>query len=405
MDNNRKRRIALVNQRYGLEVNGGSEYYTKKLAEHLQGKYEIEVLTTTALDYRTWESYYMPGVEKIDGIKVRRFRVQHAREPRKMSLYWRLAKFVPPLRKYGEKKWIEAQGPYVPELVSYIEEHRNEYDWIIFITYLYYHTACGIFAAAEKAVLLPTAHDEPYIHMHTFKRVFEEAAGLIYLTYEEKKMVESFFSVSNKPNCIAGTGIDLPLNIDSLAYRQKFGVKDKYLIYVGRIDESKGCGEMFQIFRAYKRKCPDSRLKLILMGKAMMDIPQDADIVYQGFVSEEDKFNGMNDAVALWLPSKFESLSLAVLEAMALGVPVIVNGQCEVLKGHCERSGAGFVYLNDAQAIEGLRELEMEKGRSEMSLRAKKYVEENYSWSGVTERLDNLFLKLQSNASGEEEKL
>ena len=197
----------------------------------------------------------------------------------------------------------------------------------------------------------------------------------------------------------------MPLNINSLAYRQKFGVKGKYLIYVGRIDESKGCGEMFQIFRTYKTEYPDSELKLILMGKAMMDIPEDADIVYQGFVSEEDKFNGMNDAVALWLPSKFESLSLAVLEAMALGVPVIVNGQCEVLKGHCERSRAGFAYLNDAQAIEGLCELEMENGRSEMSLRAKKYIEENYSWSGVAEKLENLFLELQSNASGEEEKL
>ena len=35
----------------------------------------------------------------------------------------------------------------------------------------------------------------------------------------------------------------------------------------------------------------------------------------------------------------------------------------------------------------------------------KKYIEENYSWSGVAEKLENLFLELQSNASGEEEKL
>ena len=61
--------------------------------------------------------------------------------------------------------------------------------------------------------------------------------------------------------------------------------------------------------------------------------------------------------------------------------------------------------MNDAQAIEEIRELEMEKERSEMSLRAKKYIEENYSWSGVAEKLENLFLELQSNASGEEEKL
>ncbi len=50
------KRIAIVNQRYGLEVNGGSEYYTRLLAEHLQESFDVTVLTTTALDYDTWEN-------------------------------------------------------------------------------------------------------------------------------------------------------------------------------------------------------------------------------------------------------------------------------------------------------------------------------------------------------------
>ena len=47
----KKLRIALVNQRYGEEVNGGLEYYTKKLAEHIKVLYDVEVLSTKAVDY------------------------------------------------------------------------------------------------------------------------------------------------------------------------------------------------------------------------------------------------------------------------------------------------------------------------------------------------------------------
>ncbi len=71
------KRIAIVNQRYGLEVNGGSEYYTRLLAEHLQESFDVTVLTTTALDYDTWENHYPAGTDKIHGVKVRRFPVKH----------------------------------------------------------------------------------------------------------------------------------------------------------------------------------------------------------------------------------------------------------------------------------------------------------------------------------------
>ena len=57
-ENKKKKRIAFINQRYGREVNGGSESYTMQMAQHLKAEYEVEVLTSKALTYDKWEDYY-----------------------------------------------------------------------------------------------------------------------------------------------------------------------------------------------------------------------------------------------------------------------------------------------------------------------------------------------------------
>ena len=73
------KKIAIVNQRYGLEVNGGSELYTRQLAEKLTAVYEVDVITTKALDYSLWENYYEKDREVINGVNVLRFDVERLR--------------------------------------------------------------------------------------------------------------------------------------------------------------------------------------------------------------------------------------------------------------------------------------------------------------------------------------
>ncbi len=393
----KRQRIAIVNQRYGLEVNGGSEYYTRQLAEHLISLYQVEVLTTKALGYDSWEDYYKQDTEVINGVLVRRFGVSRLRNKFQMRLSEHLRRYCPLLKSRWENSWIDAQGPYSPDLIRYIAEHRNDYDAFLFVTYLYYHTVRGIPEVADRAVLLPTAHNEPYIYFDIYKRIFCLPGAIVYLTLEEKQFVESVFPVSEKPNCICGSGVDVPGRIDNGAYREKYGVSDEYVIYVGRIDPCKGCDEMFRIFRAYKERHPGSTLKLVLMGKSVMELPQADDVLYQGFVSEKDKFDGISGAMALWLPSQYESLSIAVLEAMSLGVPVIVNGHCEVLKGHCERSRGGKYYYDLESALQILELFSVVENRRAMSERAVRYVEENYQWNTVVEKVSSLFAQIRKH--------
>ncbi len=384
------KRIALVNQRYGLEVNGGSEFYTRLIAERLAEKYQVDVITTKALDYTTWEDHYTADEEEINGVRVLRFGVE---KPRAADFNEFNGKYLSSGKRDIdiEKIWFEKQGPYSPAAISYIRENIGNYDIFIFVTYLYYLTVMGLPEAAEKAILIPTAHEEPFIHFKTFEKMFTLPRAFVFLTDEEKALVQGLFNCKHIPCQVMGTGVDIPCEPDEKSFREKFGIDGDYIIYVGRIDEGKDCPTMFKYFTEYKKRRPESKLKLVLMGKQVCDIPKHRDIISLGFVSEEDKFSGISGAKALVLPSRYESLSISVLEAMSLSVPVIVNGICEVLKGHCVKSNGGLYYMNYFE-FEGIIDYIFSHDGEYQCMRenARKYVEENYRWDVIMKKFDEI---------------
>lgn len=387
------KKIALVNQRYGLEVNGGSEYYTRLIAERLANHFEVDVITTKALDYTTWANYYKNDVEKINGVNVLRFPVKSLRADDFNDYNGRYLEYI---RTNGtdlkrEDVWFEKQGPLCPDAIDYIRKNKDKYDVFIFVTYLYYLTVKGLPEVAEKAVLIPTAHEEPFIHFKTFETIFNLPKAFVFLTDEEKSLVQNLFSCKNIMCDVMGTGVEIPSVPDASAFREKYNINDEYIIYVGRIDEGKDCPMLFKYFLEYQKRHSESKLKLILMGKQVCDIPKSNDIISLGFVSEEDKFNGICAAKCLVLPSKFESLSISVLEAMSLSVPVIVNGVCQVLKGHCTKSNGGLYYMNYFE-FEGIIDYIFSHNTEylQMRLNASKYITDNYEWDAIMKKFENL---------------
>ncbi|MBQ1340250.1 MAG: glycosyltransferase family 4 protein [Ruminococcus sp.] len=380
------KRIALVNQRYGLEVNGGSEYYTRLIAERLVDHYQVDVITTKAVDYTTWENSYTADEEDINGVHVRRFSVKECRAKDFNEYNGKyLARIgAGDFDEDAEKTWFQKQGPYCPDAIEYIKANKDNYDAFIFVTYLYYLSVMGIPEVAEKAIFIPTAHEEPFIHFRSFEKIFTLPKAYVFLTDEEKALVQGLFNCGNIPCKVMGTGVEIPCEPDEKAFREKYNIHGDYIIYVGRIDEGKDCPMMFKYFMEYKKRRPESGLKLVLMGKPVCEIPKHKDILSLGFVSEEDKFSGISGAKALVLPSKFESLSISVLEAMTLSVPVIVNGICEVLKGHCLKSNGGLYYMNYFE-FEGILDyiFSHDKEYEAMRSNARLYIDNNYRWEVI----------------------
>ena len=391
-----KEKICCVVQRYGLEVNGGAELHCRQLAERLVPFYDVEVLTTKAIDYMTWKDEYKQSEEMIHGVKVRRFSVSKERNIAEFNQI--NDKFMQGnLAQKDEQKWMDAQGPYVPELIQYISKHKDDYKVFIFFTYLYYQTAMGIRVVKEKSIVVPDAHDEPFLKMKIFDPVFKSPKAMLFNTEDECMLVRKKYKNWDVKYRIGGAGVDLPNDINGQRFKDKYKL-DKYMVYVGRIDEGKNCSQLFRDFITYKKLYP-SNLKLILMGKSVIQIPQHPDIISLGFVDDQDKFDGICGSDFLVLPSKFESLSIVVLEAFSLGIPVLVNGVCDVLKSHCTKSNAGLYYKRPAEFCEAVQFLEEHPDvREAMGVLGKAYVEQYYQWDVVIKKFCELIdFVIQSN--------
>jgi glycosyltransferase involved in cell wall biosynthesis len=387
-------KIAFVVQRYGLDISGGAELHCRWVAEHMQKYWDVEVLTTRASDYITWKDHYPQGDDTIKGVPVKRFSVTKPRHPEKFG---RIQNHIlaNEHREEDELKWLEEEGPRSPSLIRYIKEYADDYDYFIFFSYRYYHSYWGINTVPEKSILVPTAEDDPVIHLQIFRDLFRKPQAFIYNSFEEQKMINTLSRNEHILGDVVGVGTEVPEAVYPEEFRRKYELEGDYIIYLGRIDENKGCHKLFDFFLRFRRET-SSDLKLVLVGSNILKIPAHPDVRYLGFLPEEDKFSGLSGALVLIMPSFYESLSMVTLEAWALGKPVLANGRCEVLKGQCLRSNAGLFYDNYDEFRESLTLLlDSEKLREAMGQNGKAYFDQNYAWKVIEDKYLSIVEQLE----------
>ncbi|HWD72210.1 MAG TPA: glycosyltransferase family 4 protein [Actinomycetota bacterium] len=389
-------RILFVVQRYGAQVPGGAELAAREFATRLALRgHATEVLTSCAVSYVDWANAYPPGTEELDGVLVHRLPVSEPREDRIFGPMHARVPFgrhrVPP---FMQRDWMRVQGPNLPGLTPWLREHATSYDRIVFFTYLYFTASAGLPAAAGMVptVLHPTAHDEPPLYLSLFDLTYRLPSALAFLTEEEAELVANRFHV-RLPSTVTGLGVELDVAAsaeDVTAFRAGvagLGARP-YLVYVGRVDPGKGSVELFDFFTAYKRRNP-SDLALVVVGDPVEPMPPHPDIFITGFVAEPSKRAAMGGALALVQPSYFESFSLVLVEAWALGKPALVQGRCDVLDGHARRSGGGIPYRGFAEFEAALDLVRSDPGLAGALGRAgRRYVERRYAWDRVIARYE-----------------
>ena len=396
-------KLAVVVQRYGRAINGGAELHARYVAEHLARHAQVEVWTTCATDYVTWRNELSSGEERVNNILVRRFPVKHERDP---LVFGRLSErvFSQPHSLADELEWLDSEGPTSPGLVSHITKHAGEFDFVIFFSYRYYHAFHGARAAGTKAILVPTAERDPAVGLSIFAPIFRGVRALMYNSPEERAMIQGVSGNQSVPSVVVGIGSEVPTNPQPHRFRQKHDIKGPFAVYVGRIDENKGCRQLFDQFQTYLRERA-GKLTLVLIGNSILDIPKHPRIRHLGFVDDQDKFDAIAAAELLIMPSFFESLSMVALEAWALGRPVLANAKCDVLKGQCIRSNAGLYYENTGEFIETLRAIECNKWiAGSLGKNGKQYYKDHYDWPVIEHKYLDMLQRLSStphNASFE----
>jgi len=382
-------KIAFVCQRYGLEISGGAELHCRWIAEHMKKHWQVEVLTTRAVDYITWENHYREGEDMVNGIPVKRFSVSRTRDPVKFG---RLQNFILENEhsERDELNWLDEEGPCSLTLLEYLENHQSDYDYFIFFSYRYYHSYWGINAVPHKSILVPTAEKDPIIHLNIFKELFRKPRAIIYNSEEERKMINSLSQNEDVLGDVVGIGTEIPSGYSGQVFRREHKIDGDYIIYIGRIDENKGCDELFDFFLRFKEET-GSDIKLVLIGSTILKIPAHPDVMFLGFLSDERKFSALEGALILVMPSFYESLSMVTLEAWAAEKPVLANARCEVLKGQCLRSQAGLYYEDYDEFREALELLLSDSHlQSGLGKNGRAYFLGNYTW----EILENKYLKI-----------
>jgi glycosyltransferase involved in cell wall biosynthesis len=413
-------KLACVIHRFGADIAGGSEAHCRVIAERLAASHDVTVLTTCAKDHVTWHNVYPAGLSRIGSLQVRRFSVARSRSLHRFRDISEVV-FGGGASEAEQEEWFRENGPESPELLAFLERHGREFDRILFWSFRYYQTFFGLPLVAERAVLVPTAEEDPVIRFRVLDAFFSRPAGYLFLTPEEEALVSTQCSRPLPPSATIGVGLD-PVSPGPAAALASVGVTKPYVLYLGRIDPNKGCGTLLRFFLGFAARHRGSSLAstaaedvegpeherrsvastqcqkpvtLVMAGPANMPVPDDPAVKQLGFVSEELREALLANASLLVVPSPYESLSLVLLEAWNHGVPALVNGRCSVLKGQARRADGALYYQNVDEFARGLDlllgnpDLARQLGRQGLA-----YVEREYRWPHVLGKIEELLRRL-----------
>lgn len=384
------RSYAFVLPRFFKGLAGGAETLASSLALALAARGDqVEILTTCAVDNRTWDNHLPPGSEVIDQVKVSRFPV----DPREMESW------VPKQIKISEGhrlsvddqlEWM-AHSVNSTELYRFIAQHKDRFDLVFFAPYLFGTTFWGSQIAGKRSCIIPCLHDESYAYLEIMHAMFGQARGMMFNAAAEQRLARRLYG----PHLggVVGMGFELERTTKPPPY---FKDDFPYLLYLGRKETGKNAQLLVDYFIKFKEIYPEYQsFKLVIAGGgSFSDLHRDhalqrTDLIDLQHLTEAEKQSVLQYATCLCQPSVNESFSIVLMEAWLLKVPALVHADCAVTREHVVQSGGGLYFRTEEDfcgvLTEFLRNAELAQ---QMGRAGKRYVEREYCWDAVLERFD-----------------
>lgn len=393
------KKIGFIIPWYADGIPGGAEMELREVASHLHyAGVRVEILTTCVKEFNSdWShNYYKEGEDKTaNGITIRRFKAKKRDTEAFDAVNAKLmsgASVTPEEEDIFLNEMVNS-----PDLYAYMDEHKDEYSLFVFIPYMFGTTYNGVKVCPEKSVLIPCFHDEAYAYIGRFNELFPKTAGMVFNAGSEAELAERLykFSESGTKTIVMGIGMDTDIVPDPAAFREKFNIREQFILYAGRKDEGKNVHTLVKYFSEYIRR-HETDLRLVLIGGGEIELPEElvknGRILDLGFVDRQDKYNAQGAAEFLCQPSKNESFSLVIMESWLCGRPVLVHESCDVTRNFVSESNGGL-YFGNYFEFEGCTDYMLKHRNTAwlMGSNGKKYVKSNFDWDVIVEKYKSFF--------------
>lgn len=179
-------------------------------------------------------------------------------------------------------------------------------------------------------------------------------------------------------------------------FRHRFGLGDAAVcLFMGRLHARKGVDILADAFRT--AAVADARLVIAGPDEGMrgaLEKLRDPRIVLTGYLDAAERLSALAAADVFALPATGEGLSMAALEALAAGLPVILSPGCNLPE--VEPAGAGLVVEPAVEPLAGalrllLNDVEL---RMRMGAAARALVESHFTWASVAEQMEAVYASL-----------
>ncbi|NMH97412.1 glycosyltransferase family 4 protein [Pseudonocardia acidicola] len=380
--------LAFCPARFGPEIAGGAEIVLRRMAHLLQVRgWDVEILTTCATDHHSWRNVLPAGASHEGGLRVRRFPVVDDHIPERQDLERRILGGEP-LTVAEQQRWMNA-GMRVPELFHHILDVAEDYRALVFTPYPFWVTFACSQVAPERSVLWTCLHDEPYAHLELFRPVLSGVGGLFFQSRPEHDLAHRLVP-DLAPHAEVGCGVEVPERYDPEGFRERYGIRGRFLLYAGRREGAKGWDGLLDAFAATTGHL-DLPFSLVTMGVGEVRPPAAISdrVVDLGFLPDRERDNAFAAADAYLQPSRYEAFSRTMMEAWLAGTPVVADAGSAVTAWHCRRSGAGLLYSDVHEFGQCLQFLaDAPEAAARLAEGGREYVLADYRWDAVLDRVE-----------------
>jgi glycosyltransferase involved in cell wall biosynthesis len=252
------------------------------------------------------------------------------------------------------------------------------------------------------------------LSFHMLERHILARANAVHFTSEQEHNQAKELNIPMKP-VIVPLGIT-PIPVDELPAPGMFRTRYPHfagktlLMFLGRLDRIKGLELLLPAFAHVRESRPD--VALILAGKGAQEYEDylktmvrslgiEQDVAFPGFLSGEQKQAALVDSDMFILPSSFESFSIATIEAMDAGLPVIISDQVGIAH-EVGRAGAGIVVpCNQERLADAIMQLVTDSSEQQrLAANGRKLVQEHFSLDATTRALVDVYQKIITTPTG-----